>query len=184
MEHGGLELGLEIMKRLWTLFGPVVGRARLAAAILAIGAAGVRPALAMPANSLVTIQILPGTGGGPLGPDGRHHDAFEPSSFSVRVGRPITLRIVNHDMMRHSVVVPALGLDVVARPAMMAKGAAMKPVTTTVTFTVKKPGSYRWHCTEPCDDGAGYWAMTSAPSGKDAGRPDRDGFMAGTIVAR
>ncbi len=145
----------------------------------------VKPARAQRAKAcVITLQVLPGSDGGPLGPDGKHHDAFVPSNLEVPVGKIVTVRIVNHDMMEHSIYQPELGLDIVARPAAMKPDGRMIPITTTATFSVKARGRYRWYCTKPCDDDAKGWAMAPAARGtRDAGRPDKDGFMAGEIVA-
>ena len=134
--------------------------------------------------SLITLQVRPGSEGGPLGPDGKHHDAFVPSNLKVPVGKVVTVRIVNYDMMEHSIYQPELGLDIVARPAAMEPDGRMVPITTTATFSVRTRGRYRWFCTRPCDDDAGGWAMAPGAAGsQDAGRPGKDGFMAGEIVA-
>ncbi len=173
------------VRGIWIGLGLGLGLSILAnGAALAAGRAS-SPARARSAGArVITLQVLPGSGGGPSGPDGKHHDAFMPSNIEVPVDQIVTVRIVNHDMMEHSIYQPRLGLDIVARPAAMKPDGRMVPVTTTATFSVRSKGRYRWYCTKPCDDDASGWAM--APGGRgsrDAGLPGKDGFMAGEIVA-
>ena len=116
---------------------------------------------------------------GLIGPDGKHHDSFVPSSFVVKAGEPVKLVIINYDDMMHTFTDPALGLNVMVRAGTHENGSEdVTPATTTATFTPTKTGEFRWHCNIPCDKGDGQgWAMTNGKDGRD-----RDGYMAGYVV--
>lgn len=116
---------------------------------------------------------------GLVGPDGKHHDSFVPSSFVVKAGEPVKLVIKNYDDMMHTFTDPALGINVMVRAGTHAGGSEdVTPSTTTFTFTPQKAGQFRWHCNIPCDKGDGHgWAMSHSKDGRD-----RDGYMAGYVV--
>lgn len=121
-------------------------------------------------------QIAPGVRGVP-GPDKKGHDAIVPANFVVKAGVPVVLKVINYDEGQHSITSPALGLNFVIKPGHELKNGTVEPVTSTFTFTAKKPGTFRWYCIYPCDKGANYWAMGQGYSG-----PGKEGFMAGFIV--
>lgn len=142
------------------------------AAFLGALVLGATPASA--AQSM-TMYIFGGSEG-IKGPDGKSHDAFVPSSIVVKAGQPVTLTIVNYDESPHSITATGLGIALQIKPGQEV-GEKVQPVTTTVTFTAKKKGVFRWFCATPCDMKAGMWAM-----GQGYGGPGKEGFMAGNIV--
>lgn len=111
----------------------------------------------------IYLRVLPG---GKLGPDGKKHDAFSPSNFTITQGVPVTITITNFDNMQHSLTAPALGLNIQASPAQ--QGGA--PGVTKITFTPSKPGNFQWRCIDPCDLDNNQWAMS------------HNGYMMGTIT--
>jgi plastocyanin len=139
--------------------------------------AAVTPVAPSPQN--VALKIAGGKMAKALGyttPDGKGHDTYIPSSFSVTAGGQVTVTVTNYDEGPHSFTSPALGLNVQIPGA---KNADKKiPSVTTFTFTVKQAGKYRWYCAIPCDHKANLWAMTP---GKDG--PSQDGYMAGFVTA-
>jgi plastocyanin len=124
----------------------------------------------------VTLYIFRGKQG-ILGPDGKGHDAFVPSSFVVKAGSPVTVDFINYDEGPHTLTAPKLNLNIVVNPGKEV-GNDVKPVTTTATFTVAQPGTYRWYCAVTCDAGGHGWAMEQGYAG-----PSKEGYMAGFIVA-
>lgn len=94
------------------------------------------------------------------GPDGKRHDMFTKTDFSVKVGQPLRLRIDNTDDVPHSITAAAAGVNVIAQPGVH-----------TYTMVVKTAGRYQWYCMLPCDGDAGGWAM------------QHPGFMSGYITA-
>lgn len=120
-----------------------------------------------PASTTLTKQhiyltVLPG---GKLGPDGKKHDAFSPSDFTMVQGVPVTITIYNFDNMKHSVTSSDLGLNIQANPSKKDGD----PGVTTVTFTPSKAGDFKWQCVDPCDTDNNQWSMS------------HDGYMMGTI---
>jgi plastocyanin len=103
---------------------------------------------------IVTRQVLKVSGATPVagtvymsvsagikpGPDGKLHDAFSVTSFTVRAGHPVRLVIDNTDNTVHSITSPAAGVNIVARPG-----------THTYTLLVSRPGVFQWYCNFPCD---------------------------------
>ncbi len=85
-----------------------------------------------------------------------HHSRFAPAAFSVPVGRPVAIELVNDDPIDHEWIVgdeathrrhatgtePHHGL----RPTEVSID-ALATVTTTVTFTA--PGTFRYVCHLP-----------------------------------
>jgi heme/copper-type cytochrome/quinol oxidase subunit 2 len=122
-----------------------------------------------------TVYVLPG-GMGETGPDKAHHDMIAPSDFVLRAGVPVTLTIVNFDDGNHTITSPALGLNIMIKAGIDEPDGSIKPVTTTMTFTPKKAGQYRWNCMVMCD-GPSHWAMSAGFDG-----PGQDGFMAGWFI--
>lgn len=106
-----------------------------------------------PAPQTVSVTVR---GGDKLGPDGKRHDSWSVTSYRVRVGRPVELRIDNRDDAPHTMTAPQAGVDIVAAPGVH-----------TYTLVVPRAGRFRWFCRVPCDD----WAMAHA------------GYMAGSIEA-
>lgn len=94
-----------------------------------------------PVLSVVDLSVSPAI---KPGPDGQLHDAFSVTDFHVRVGQPVKLVINNTDTMDHSIIAPAVGVSIIARPG-----------RHSYTLLVKKPGRFLWHCTYPCDP----WSM-------------------------
>lgn len=110
----------------------------------------------------IYLTVLPG---GKLGPDGKKHDAFSPSDFTLVQGVPVTITIYNFDNMKHSITNTDLGLNIQANPAK--KDGA--PGVTTFTFTPAKAGDFQWNCIDPCDLDNNQWSMSHS------------GYMTGTI---
>ncbi|QQE78461.1 hypothetical protein [Alicyclobacillus sp. SO9] len=110
----------------------------------------------------IYLTVLPG---GKLGSDGKKHDAFSPSNFTLVKGVPTTITIYNFDDMKHSVTNSKLGLNIQANPSKKDG----KPGVTTVTFTPKQVGDFTWQCVDPCDTDNNGWAMSHT------------GYMKGTI---
>lgn len=99
---------------------------------------------------------------GKKGPEGKWHDAYLPSGFSVKPSQHVTVTIYNYDGGIHSFTAPGLNVNV-----MVPGGTATSPHTATFSFTAPaKAGSYEWFCDQPCDP----WAMAQA------------GYMRGAIT--
>lgn len=118
-----------------------------------------------PHHDYIATVIWPGA---KLASDGKLHDAYLISRFTVTKGDAVTLTIYNYDGGPHTFTLRALGLNVQV-PGSKKTGA---PSTTTVTFTAKKAGSFVWQCMDPCDGQNKDWAMTHL------------GYMKGTFVVR
>lgn len=93
--------------------------------------------------SSVSVKIV---GGDKKGSDGKMHDTVAPADFTVRVGRPLSLRIDNTDDAPHSITAPTAGVNIIAQPGVH-----------TYVLTVDKAGRFRWFCALPCDN----WAMAT-----------------------
>jgi plastocyanin len=116
-------------------------------------AAAERAAAAPPVATRVSLSVIPEY---KRGPEGEKHDAFTVTEFTVRVGRPQTLRIDNTDSVPHSITAPAAGVNIVVMPGIH-----------TYTLIVKRAGTFLWFCTFQCDE----WAM------------QHPGYMSGYITA-
>ena len=138
----------------------------------AIAATAAPSAASATAPAVFTITVLTDESGGLMGTDGKRHDTMIPSNEVFQQGVPVTLKIVNHDDMVHTITAPGLGLNIIVQPAQKVNG-KLVPKVTTATFTPKKAGDFRWHCMGPCDP----WTMQKSFDG-----PDRDGYMAGHFV--
>ena len=163
----------------------------LAASVVAAGTlASVGRAHSAPPHQFFTVRVMPGKMG-LLGPDGLHHDSIEPSTFVLRKGVPVTLRVINYDDAFHSIAAPGLGLIVMIKPGIdMKKGekaeagnevneprpeAGVKPTISTITFTPTKRGQFRWNCAITCDGGkTKNWSMSAGVGGSG-----QLGYMAG-----
>jgi plastocyanin len=116
-------------------------------------AAAERAAAAPPVATQVSLSVIPEY---KRGPEGEKHDAFTVTEFTVRVGRPQTLRIDNTDSVPHSITAPAAGVNIVLMPGVH-----------TYTLIVRRAGTFLWFCTFQCDE----WAM------------QHPGYMSGYITA-
>ena len=114
------------------------------------------PAAATPTH-VIDVTVTPA---GKRGPDGKMHDAFDVTNFSVKAGQPTQLRIDNKDEGTHSITAPVAGISIIVQPGVH-----------TYTLLVKKTGRFEWKCIIPCDDDTHGWAMT------------HPGYMAGYITA-
>jgi uncharacterized cupredoxin-like copper-binding protein len=85
------------------------------------------------------------------GPEGKMHDAFSNTDFTVKVGQPLKIVVDNTDEGTHSLTSPVANVNVVVQPGKH---------TYTVIFT--KAGKYQWYCVIPCDDDTKGWAMQHA----------------------
>ncbi|MGI8715085.1 MAG: cupredoxin domain-containing protein [Solirubrobacteraceae bacterium] len=74
------------------------------------------------------------------GPDGKLHDAFSVTDFTLHSGQPVKLVINNTDTSPHSINAPAAGVNIVVRPG-----------THTYTLVVRRTGRFEWYCMMPCD---------------------------------
>jgi len=109
-----------------------------------------------------------------LGPDGKLHDAFVPSNFTVYASQVVYLTVVNYDGSEHSFTSPTLNVNFAIPPSKTTG----TPAVSNFQFTEANAGVYRWYCSYPCDSAAGGWAMTT---GSD-GQPDQIGFMGGFVT--
>jgi plastocyanin len=138
-------------------------------------------ASATPAGSVenVSMKIAGGKMAKALGyttDDGKGHDTYIPSQFTVKAGSTIKVTVSNYDEGPHTFTSPELGVNATIAPATNADKKI--PSKTTFTFTAKKAGKFRWYCALPCDAKAAGWAMTPGSNG-----PDQDKYMAGYVVA-
>ncbi|MCL6597099.1 MAG: cupredoxin domain-containing protein [Firmicutes bacterium] len=76
----------------------------------------------------LSLDVLPGF---KLGPDGKRHDAFSPSTLTVAAGQRVVLTVYNWDNMQHSFTSASLHVNTVFAPS--SKNGA--PSITTITFT-------------------------------------------------
>jgi plastocyanin len=114
---------------------------------------------------------------GYIGPDGKGHDTYIPSTIKVKAGDTISVTVANYDEGPHSFTSPSLGVNASIPGAINATKKI--PSKTTFTFTAKQAGKFRWYCMIPCDLKQNGWAMTANKNGE----PSQDGFMAGYVVA-
>jgi len=101
----------------------------------------------------VYLSVTPGV---KPGPDGKLHDAFSVTSFTVHAGKAVKLVINNGDDVPHSITSPTAGVNIV-----------VKPGSHTYTLLVNKSGTFEWYCNYPCDP----FSMMHA------------GYMRGTITS-
>ena len=106
---------------------------------------------------VVSLKVIPG---GKLGPDGKMHDEFTTTEYSVKVGQRLELRIDNTDEGEHSITSPVIGVNII-----------VKPGKHTYELVVKEKGRFSWFCVIPCDSETNGWAMQHA------------GYMGGYITA-
>ncbi len=99
-------------------------------------------------------------GSGKRGPDGKMHDMFTVTNFTVTAGQPVKLKIDNTDDVPHSITSAVAGVNIIAQPGVH-----------TYTLTVAQAGRFQWNCMLPCDTETGGWAM------------QHPGFMSGYITA-
>jgi heme/copper-type cytochrome/quinol oxidase subunit 2 len=150
-----------------------------------LGVMALMPAFAAGSPQPVTITMysfghnLPSGAPGKPGPDGMTHDAIVPSDIIVQPGQQVTIKVINYDEGPHTFTVPSLNLNEMIQAGNEDEDTGkVTPVTTTFTFTAPdKSGTYRWHCTVPCDGHANGWAMTDSKDG-----PGQDGYMAGYVI--
>jgi heme/copper-type cytochrome/quinol oxidase subunit 2 len=126
----------------------------------------------------VTLCVLPS---GSIGPDGRDHDTPAPSDFVLHRDVPVTFTIINYDDDLYTFYAPALDLAIAIAAGTPAHKTgeeadleAVRPTTTTFTFTPRQQGEFRWQCA----------VMRDAPSRgaiPDDARVGHDGFLAGWI---
>ncbi len=111
----------------------------------------------------IYLTIMPGSH---LGPDGKMHDSYSPTDFTVVQGVPVQVTIYNYDGGPHSFTCPTFGLNVVI-PGTSKNGV---PNVKTFTFTPQNTGSFMWQCELQCDGGSGTdFSMWN------------DGYMVGTV---
>jgi hypothetical protein len=92
---------------------------------------------ATPIQHTIYLSVSPGV---KPGPDGKLHDAFSVTNFTVRVGQPVKLVIDNTDTVPHSINAMGAGVNIVARPGVH-----------SYTMIVHKQGKFLWMCMYPCD---------------------------------
>jgi hypothetical protein len=122
----------------------------------ATGTAAASAAAALPVKT-ISLKVIPE---GKPGPDGKKHDYFTQTEYSVRVGQRLNLVIDNTDEGEHSITSPQIGVNIV-----------VKPGRHTYQLVVREKGRFSWFCIIPCDSNANGWAMQHA------------GFMGGYITA-
>jgi plastocyanin len=105
------------------------------------------------AEPTVELSVSPGI---KPGPDGKLHDAFSVTNFTVQAGKPVKLVINNTDTSDHSITALGAGVNIVVRPGLH-----------TYTLLLHKQGRFEWICTFPCDP----YSMT------------HDGYMRGFITS-
>lgn len=74
------------------------------------------------------------------GPNGKLHDAFSITNFTVRAGQSVKLVINNTDTSDHSITAMGAGVNIIVRPGLH-----------TYTLLLHKQGRFEWICTYPCD---------------------------------
>jgi uncharacterized cupredoxin-like copper-binding protein len=92
---------------------------------------------ATPIEHTIYLSVSPGI---KPGPDGKLHDAFSVTNFTVRAGQPVKLVIDNTDSAPHSITAMGAGVNIIARPGVH-----------TYTLLLQKQGKFMWMCTQPCD---------------------------------
>jgi heme/copper-type cytochrome/quinol oxidase subunit 2 len=86
---------------------------------------------------VVYLSVTPGI---KPAPDGKLHDAFSVTNFTVHAGSPVKLVINNTDSGPHSIIAPAAGVNILVRPGLH-----------TYTLLVHRSGRFHWYCMQPCD---------------------------------
>ena len=93
---------------------------------------------AAPIERTIYLSVSPGV---KPGPNGKLHDAFSVTNFTVRAGQPVKLVINNTDGGDHSITtMDGAGVNIIVRPGVH-----------TYTLLVHKTGKFMWMCTQPCD---------------------------------
>jgi len=92
---------------------------------------------ATPIQHTIYLSVAPGV---KPAVDGKLHDAFSVTNFTVRAGQPLKLVIDNTDTVPHSINSAGAGVNIVARPGLH-----------TYTMIVHKQGKFLWTCMYPCD---------------------------------
>jgi plastocyanin len=130
----------------------LLGALAVVLALIAVDVLVIDGAQAAPARPTVNVVKVAGTAqveptvdlsvspGVKPGPDGKLHDAFSITNFTVRAGQPVTLVINNTDTSDHSITAMGAGVNIVVRPGLH-----------TYTLLVHKQGRFEWICTFPCD---------------------------------
>jgi heme/copper-type cytochrome/quinol oxidase subunit 2 len=157
--------GVGIVAALTMSMIALIGSAQTTTVKTAPPAAALRPTAAVASLSeasvakakVIDLSVIPE---GKLGPDGKKHDEFTKTEFTVKVGQPLKLRIDNTDNQPHSITSPVANVNITAMPG-----------THTYVLMVTKPGKYLWFCEYPCDSDANGWAMKNP------------GYMSGYITA-
>lgn len=122
--------------------------------LIALDVALVGGAQATPPRPVVQVVKLSASGTEPVQPvvyltvspelkpgaDGKLHDAFSVTDYTVHAGQPVQLVINNTDGAPHSITSPAAGVNILVRPGIH-----------TYTLVVHKTGRFEWFCAQPCD---------------------------------
>jgi heme/copper-type cytochrome/quinol oxidase subunit 2 len=115
-------------------------------ALLINGVQAATPRTVVHTVKLTGSTVMPGTvyltvsPGIKPGADGKLHDAFSITQFTVQAGRPVKLVINNTDSAVHSITAPGAGVNIVVRPG-----------SHVYTLLVHKTGKFTWFCAYPCD---------------------------------
>ena len=105
----------------------------------------VRVTDAQPVAPVVYLSVAPGV---KPAADGKLHDAFSVTNFTVHAGRPVKLVIDNTDSAPHSITtMGGGGVNIIVRPGLH-----------TYTLLVRVTGRFEWMCMMPCDP----YSMTHA----------------------
>ena len=148
----------------------ILGSLALVLALIGIDVTVIQAAQNPPARPIVHRQVVRVSGTTPIvgslylsvtpgikpGPDGKLHDAYSVTNFTVHAGQAVTLVINNTDDVPHSITSPSAGVNIV-----------VKPGSHSYTLLVHKAGVFKWYCNYPCDP----FSMM------------HDGYMRGTITA-
>lgn len=130
----------------------VLGAGAVVLALIGADVALINGAQAAPARPILQVVKLTGTTaiqpvvylsvtpGIKPAPDGKLHDAFSVSNFTVHADQPVKLVINNTDSSPHSITAPDAGVNILVRPG-----------THTYTLLVRKAGRFEWYCMQPCD---------------------------------
>ena len=128
----------------------------------AAGTSAATPAAPSPAGAQhVSLKVNPPPLYGVKNPHGTVVDAFVPADFTVRVGKPVVVTVLNYDSMPHTWTAGGLGVN-----EMVPSGGPHSPSKVTFTFTPKSAGAFTWQCETPCNP----WSMTHM------------GYMEGTVT--
>jgi plastocyanin len=158
----GILLGIGLLVGVTALVGTVWSATTSRGPGAASSPASATPAAPSPAGAQhVSLKVNPPPLYGVKNPHGTVVDAFAPADFTVRVGKPVVVTVLNYDSMPHTWTAGGLGVN-----EMVPSGGPHSPSKVTFTFTPKSAGAFTWQCETPCNP----WSMTHM------------GYMEGTVT--